>query len=457
MNYKTLKVLSVLSGCLLLGSYSVQAQDKATLDLLVKKGVITQDEADAVAKQAAVVVTPKEAAVKKLQLEGMLQVQYDWLTTKDKNAGDVNPPATNQFQIRRAYLGAIADLGNGWGGEILMDFAAGAQAPAAPMSTTVTGAQQNFEKAVITKKIDDYGTATAGFQKVQWIYQENTSSSQLVTIERSVATRYFDEAWGGSATGRLGFGNRHTGLFWSGVIPGFDGFYYGAAVTNAVQGPLNYGNSAAGVAAYNEFAGWVNFGYGSKYAGLSYKVGINAGYAADANSVSGLPAALGYTQNNSMAGYNPYFTLTYDSFTLAGEFMQVQVQNGRQSGAGAGAVYSKASPYGFNLTPSYKIDSQWEVALMYSYLSTNGRGTTINPVDRNANNVILTAPATSGAFDNVNEFYAGVNYYILGYDLKVSAGYEFDQFTGRQTVVGGTWNGGRANVNGVRTQIQLLF
>jgi hypothetical protein len=451
MNYKTLKVLGVLAGSFLVGSLSVHAQDKATLDLLVKKGVITQAEADDVAKSAAIVVTPKEAAVKKLQLEGMLQVQYDWLTTKDKGPVAISPGATNQFSMRRLYLGAIADLGNGWGGEVLMDFAAGAQAAAAPQAgENPNGNQQNVEKAVITKKLDDFGTATAGFRKVNWDQEEMTSSSAVKTIERSVATRYFDEAYGGNTTGRLGFGNRHVGLYWDGLVPQVDGLFYGVAVTNGIQSFNNFGNAGAGTVNYNEFAFWGNLGYGSTFSGLSYKVGVNVGYAGDVNSspgVAGVP-----TMNNSMWGYNPYATLTYADFTLAAEFLQVQVQNGRVGGAGVAAADSKASPYGFNITPSYKINAQWEIAAKYSYLETNGRGTTINPVDRNANNTFGTT-----GFNRVWEGYLGVNYYIIGTDVKLSAGYEYDQFYERQVAAGGSFNGPRANVQGVRTQLQLLF
>ena len=425
------------------------AQDKATLDLLVKKGFITQAEEDSLAKSAAIVVNPKEAAVKKLQIEGLLHIQYDWLTTQDKGPAAISPPATNQFSVRRAYFGAIADLGNGWTGEALFDFAAGPQTSAAPQAQAT---QNNFEKIIISKKFDDWGTATAGFQKVQWAQEENTPSAQLKTIERSIATNYFDGAWGGSTTGRLGFGNRHTGLFWSGVVPAVDGLYYGAGLTNGIQSTVNFGNSGAGVAAYNEFAGWASLGYSGKWGDFGYKVGVNAGYAGDANSVSGLPGALGFNQNNSIIGYNPYATLTYGDFALAAEFLQARVQNGRQSGAGAAAVYSNASPYGLNITPSYKINSQWEIAAKYSYLSTNGRGTQINPVDRNAQNTFGTV-----SYDNAWSGYLGVNYYIIGYDLKISAGYEYTQFYDRQVAVGGNFNGPRANVNGVRTQIQLLF
>ena len=146
-----------LAAALLFAAAPAHAQDKATLDLLVKKNVITQEEADTVAKSASIPVTPKEAAVKKLTLEGVIQLQYDWLTTKDKTPNAVQPPATSQFYIRRAYLGALADLGNGWSGELLLDFAAGAKPPAAPQGTTDTGTQNYFEKVVINKKFDDYG------------------------------------------------------------------------------------------------------------------------------------------------------------------------------------------------------------------------------------------------------------------------------------------------------------
>jgi hypothetical protein len=452
---------AVFAAALTLAAAPAHAQDKAILDLLVKRGVITQAEADDAAKSEAVVVSPKEAAVKKLQLEGMLQVQYDWLTTQDKSpaAHTIQPPSTNQFSIRRAYLGAIADLGNDWGGEILFDFAAGAQTSAAPQAQST---QNNFEKIIISKKFGDYGSAIFGFQKVNWDQEENTPSSQLKTVERSIATNYFDTPWGGSTTGRLGFGNRHTGVFWNGLIPSVNGFYYGFALTNGIQSTTNFGNSAAGTANYNEFAGWANLGYTGKWGNFGYKFGVNAGYAGDANSVSGLPLALGYNQNNAILGYNPYATFTYDNFALAVEFLQAKVQNGRVSGpTAATSVYSDAAPYGINVTPSYKINSQWEIAAKYSLLATNGRGTTINPVDRNAQNTFIIpgqVPAnTASNFDNAWSAYLGVNYYFIGNDVKLSTGYEFTQFTDRQTITGGSWNGARADVNGFRTQLQVLF
>jgi hypothetical protein len=437
-----------ISVALLIGAaLPVFAQDKATLDLLVKKGVITQADADGVAKATAV-VTPKDATVKKLQLEGLIQLQYDWIATNDKAAGASNPAATNEFFIRRAYLGALADLGNGWGGEVVLDFAATgpSQVSAAPQSQNT---QNLFEKIIITKKIDGWGLATAGFQKVQFDHEENTPNAELKPIERSLVTNYFTGPWGGATTGRLGFGNKHTGLYWSGVLPAVDGLFYGVALTNGIQSTTSFGNSAPGAAAYNEFAGWANLGYGSKVGDVTYKVGLNFGYAGDANSTSG--AAGVAPQNNAIWGYNPYATVTWGDLSFTGEFIQAEVDNGRVNGAG---VTSRAAPYGFNLTPSYKISDQWEVVGRYSYLSTNGRGESISQGIRNAAN-----PLVGGAFDTAWSIYGGINYYLIGNSLKISAGYEFAQYSDR--FGGGTpgqpFTGPRANVSAIRTRIQLLF
>ncbi len=98
------------------------------------------------------------------------------------------------------------------------------------------------------------------------------------------------------------------------------------------------------------------------------------------------------------------------------------------------------------------------MAAKYSYLETNGRGTTINPIDRNAQNTFAIAGQTVQNYNRAWELFAGVNYYIIGYDMKISAGYEFDQFYQRETVAAGApFNGSIANVQGVRVQMQLLF
>ena len=160
-------------------------------------------------------------------------------------------------------------------------------------------------------------------------------------------------------------------------------------------------------------------------------------------------------QSNTIWGYNPYVTLDYGNFELSAEFIQAVVQNGRVSGGTTAAPgpTSTAAPYGFNLTPSYKINDKWEAVARLSYLNTNGRGTSINAVETDAS-------STTGAVSNYDSawaYYVGFNYYIVGNSVKFTAGYEYAQFNHRQTAFGGPFNGPSANVNAVRARLQLLF
>jgi len=424
-----------------------RAQDKATLDLLVKKGLISQADEDDIAKLSAVPVVAKNPDVQKLKLQGMIQFQYDWVTAKDKTPNAPDPASTNQFELRHVYFGAVADLGNGWGGEIQTDFAAtgNTQLSAAPQSQNT---QNLLEKAIITKKVDGYGQATFGFQKTQFSQEENTATSEMLPVERSIATNYFTRPYGGPTIGRLGFGNRLSGVYWDGVIPQLSGFYYGAALTTDIETAGSLGGPAAGAPSYNEFGYWAHAGYQGNINKLKYKAGINFGYAGDANSV---PAAGAIpAQNNSIWGYNPYVNLSYDRFAVTAEFLQAEVQNGR---AGAGGVTSRTAPYGFNIMSSYRINNQWELVTRFSELSTNGRGATISQQE-------WSGPNTAGTvsdYDNVWAAYIGANWYIIGNSVKLSAGYEFAQFSNRQTSTNGPFNGPRADVNAFRMRLQLLF
>jgi len=424
-----------------------RAQDKATLDLLVKKGVISQSEEDSIAKSSAAVVVARDPDVQKLKVQGMVQFQYDWVTTKDKAPNSSDPPATNQFELRHIYLGAQADLGNGWGGEIQTDFAAtgSTQLSAAPQSQNT---QNSIEKAIITKKVDGYGLATFGFQKTQFSQEENTLTSEILPVERSIVTNYFTRPYGGPTIGRLGFGNRLAGIYWDGVVPGWNGFYYGDALTTDIETAASLGGPATGAPSYNEFGYWTHAGYQGKLGDLAYKIGANFGYTGDANST---PAAGPVpAQNNSIWGYNPYFSLSYDRFTLTAEFLQAIVQNGRAS---SGGVTSDAAPYGFVITPSYKINDQWELVTRLSELSTNGRGATISQQEWSGGN---TAGAVSD-YDNALALYLGVNWYIEGNSVKLSAGYEYARFTDRQSVANGPFNGPGADVSAFRMRLQLMF
>jgi phosphate-selective porin len=449
----TAKVAFLAAWALLTAVVPAQGQDKATLDLLVKKGVITQADADGVAKStaaASVYVTPKDSAVKGLKLEGLIQNQFDWLTTADKAAGASNPASTAQFFVRRAYLGAVADLGNGWSGEVLFDFATGAKA-AGGYQAGITP-QPNFEKIIIVKRIDELsGNLTAGYRKVNFTLEEYTPSTAVKPIERSILSNYFDSSFkGNSATtstgSRLGFAARHAGLFWDGSIAD-TGIFYGAAVTNGVQSSTSY-TTAGGL---NRLGAWAYIGYHGTWGDrLVYKTGLNYGYTPSGNSLN--------TQTNSVWAYNPYISVVYDKKAqLDAEFIQGFVANGRGVNA-AGTVTQQATPYGFSLTPSYKITKEWELVGRYSYLFTDGRGVSISDVIPNAADTATAG--TANRYNDAQSFYAGVNWNVYGDSLKVLFGYEWAEFTHRNLAgnqAAASLTGPRAEVSGLRARIQLQF
>ena len=443
---------SLALAALLLPVAPARAQDKATLDLLVKKNIITQDEAAGLAKSSAepgIVAGPKDPNVKSLRIEGLIQSQFDWLSTSDKStaAGAANPPAEEQFLLRRAYLGALIDMGNGWGGEIVFDFATGSKVAGgyqgvAPASITP---QPNFEKIIVTRKLDDWNAvATAGYRKVNFTLEEYTPTTVIKPIERSILSNYFDGGYKGAKNQRIGFAARHDGLFWDGKISD-TGVFYGLAVTNGIQSSTAY----APTGGLNRFGGWAYVGYnGTVGADLSYMTGLNYGYSQDGNSLA--------TQANSVWGYNPYLRVNYGKgLQVDAEFIQAMITNGRGTGP-AGATTQRVAPFGFNITPSYKISDQWELMARYTYLNTNGRGTNISDVVTNAPDVTSAGPL----FDDAQSFYAGLNWNVMGDSVKILMGYEWDEFTHRETgaaITDSNLTGPRANVSGFRVRAQLQF
>lgn len=382
------------------------AQDKATLDLLLSKGIITADDAASVAK-SAVEVKAKDKAVKSVTLTGRIQAQYMGAET---TAGDYSA-SKNQMYLRRLYLGMAADLGAGWKGSIVMNFADDSAA---------------IDSATISKKLSSLdGTLSVGYQKVNFGYEENTSSSKLMTIERSTATRYFNEGGSAGSGKKLGFGAKHMGITWKGDIEAIDGLSYAAAFTNSVQGTSGY---------EQDFAYWASVAYAKKFDNFSFKAGLNFGYTTQSDA-----------GNESMLGINPYIAANIAGFDLWADFLYGSI-DGNDSYA--------TSPFAFNFAVEYKFDiGEWgqiAPAFRFSYLDTDGRG-----VDTSAMKNVESAKdnGTTLYYDNTTSFYVGLNWYIIGNSVKLSAGYEYAMFNDCTNSAGSA----DADVSVLRTQLQLLF
>ena len=65
-------------------------------------------------------VKPKSKKVTELKYSGRIQAQWDGVGSDDTSSKEDR----NHFYFRRLFLGGHAKLGDNWGGDIVMDFAA---------------------------------------------------------------------------------------------------------------------------------------------------------------------------------------------------------------------------------------------------------------------------------------------------------------------------------------------
>jgi len=400
-------------------SAAAHAGDKEVLDLLVKKGVITAEERakaiqeskvkDAAANLNEVFI--KEDAAKRLTLSGRVQVQYEGAQVESTGSTPFTKPAgTNDFILRRVYLGAKADVGDGFSGELVWNFADGSNGG-------------EFDKMVFTAETR-YGKFDLGYQKVQWGQEENTSSSKLPWVERSLVTRYWAESNNGR---RLGFAARHTGIHYSNrEILGEGG-----------QGTLNYGlslvrsdhnaNFSSNISAANDLGVYA-------FASVEWKpIGLTAGLNVAENKHSGQTTDATTLDDDHVRGYNPYLRWVSGDLTVLADFMDTEVKAGATT----------RDPSGYNLTAVLKASEKLEYVIRYSALDTDGRGVRVSDGLRNVN-----GPSTN--FNEMDSLYVGVNYYFIGDNAKIQAGYEAAQF---ETANGATK--GKADV--FRVQVQVLF
>jgi hypothetical protein len=423
---RTTKWLALLGGVILTASVALAQDNKALLDALVKKGILTDDEAKQIAAEvstgqtATPVVTGASKYLQKLTISGRIQTQFDDIDTKVNNSTVPHPAATEHFLLRRIYLGFKADLGNGFSGTVVYDFA-----------------NLSFDTAIIEWKQSDALAIDAGLRKVPFGYEENTSSAVLKAIERSPVTRYFDESNNGR---RLGAGSYHLGLFAggkrdSGVFynlaitnPERDEFSTGDATSNATPGVNNTGNSTD-----NNLAYWGNIGYGGKCSACSFKLGVEGGYLPD----QGGPSNTGQGNGQSLTVYGGFGDVTVGDFNLQAEFL------GSKDQLGASPVHG-AKPSGFWVQPAYMITKEFEGVVRYSFVDTDGRGI-------NLSDGIRSAPS-GGTMNKMEEYYFGGNWYIKGNDVKLQAGYILGK--SMDTVTGGN---ARAKADGFRSQLQLQF
>jgi hypothetical protein len=409
------------------------ADNQALIDLLIKKGVLSDQEAKDITAQIAKdqssqdVETNNDGFLQKLTLSGRFQVQYAGIGTAI-NGNPVNPVSTEHFFLRRIYIGVNAQFGDGFSGVVTYDLA-----------------NSSFDKALLEWKQSPLFVVDLGLTKAPFGYEENQSSGNLLAIERSTITRYIDEPNNGR---RIGAASYRDGLFVSGT---YEGFFYQLAATDPERNEYSGdstntavlvnglgGVGSTGGATTNSFAVYGNVGYGmafgkgTPYNG-SFKVGYEAGFDPDQGGTAAL--GLGHGQNISLSG--GFGDLTVGGFRLVGEYETADVDSGV-------AVNKPANISGWWIQPSYRFTKEWEAVLQYSYINSDGRGVALS-------DVIRSAPS-GGTMNTAAETYIGFNYYIKGNDVKLQTGYIHGE--SNNTVTGAY---AHASTDGIRSQFQIQF
>lgn len=425
MANKSLKWLALLGGVALGGASLAVAQDSgALLDALVRKGVLTDQEAEDVRADLTrdnAAAMPKFAGpagkdTKSIAISGRIQTQY--FSFDNDNIAD-----SSGFIMRRIYLGAKAKVGADWTADFNYNFADG-----------------EVDKAILQWGGDVLGqdaTIDVGFRKVNFGFEETTSSANLKAIERSPATRFFvegDFAAGAPGNDReLGAASRRIGVFAnfnddarSGKTTGL---YYGFALTNPERQGPTLGDRRG--ATNNVPALWLDAGYSYKTDAVKGKFGASVSHIREGAAFDA-PVA-----DATLTGLSLYQDLTVGKFNLAAEFLTADLKDG----AVVGAVVQDANPYGYWIQPSFMVTDKFEVVGRYSFVDGDGRGLRLRDLVRRSDGTLTG--------DELSEYYLGMNYYFVGNSVKLQLGY----IMGEVEIDGGA----SEETKGVRTQMQILF
>ncbi|MDR0536100.1 MAG: OprO/OprP family phosphate-selective porin [Puniceicoccales bacterium] len=404
------------------------------LDTLARKGVITAQEAEDLRAELSAennaslfAQIAKGKVTQSLTFSGRLQVQYNGFSDNV----DGNSPTSHVF-LRRVYFGVDASLPKDFSASLNYDFAA-----------------SSFDKLFISwnPKLGanplSHLSLDVGLRKVNLGLEETTSSGSLESIERSAATRYFAEDFNGR---RLGGASYRIGVFLDGNKSAASGksagFFYGAAITN----PERVGTvTSIGDAVTNTVALWGNLGF-TQMLGKEAKFtgGMGAGIIPGQGGVyKDAAGATKTSENDDLVVESIYGTLTAGKFTLKAEVLVSMSENDTIAYGANKGKKQDTNAWGFWIQPSFRVIDELEVVARYSYLDSDGRGIKLSDGVRNA------PSAKSATAKALHEWYCGLNYYIIGNDVKLQLGY-----AGGKAVAA---TGKDETAHGFRSQFQVNF
>lgn len=414
--------LALLAGTIFSASAVVAQDSGPLLDALIRKGILTNQEAEDL--RADLVrdnnTIPARAigggkSTDRLSVGMRMQIQYASLDTDIKNS-TVGPVATDHAFLRRMYFTLKAGLGGDWGATMTYDFAG-----------------SSYDDAYFDWRPTPDLTFNFGLRKVNVAMEERWSSGDIRGLERSSVTRYFVESNNGR---RLGAASYRIGAFLDGKkdLNQTYGVVYSAAVTNPERNETFTGASATGDATSNRLALWGNVGFTGKLANNgSWIAGVGAGYLPD----QGGSGTTNFGKGFDLTLYSVYANVTAGRFGFMGEYLTAEVERGLNA-------TTDSSPKGFYLQPTFLLTETIELVARYAALDSDHRGVTLS-------DVIRSAPS-GGTMNKSEEWYFGGNYYLRGNDLKFQLGLVSAKT--KETLTGAP---AEAKVIGLRSQMQVQF
>lgn len=481
MSKKLLRIATLLGACTASGLTPAFALDgKVVLDQLVKKGVLSPEEADAIVKkdldaQKASPKAPVPEAKQKdafdVKLGGRVQVQGKYFTRDSHgDSSDSGQTPVSGFELRRFNLDAEAALPHGFSlfGSIEANVGNGGG-----NNASSTGYAIFIDKAGVAYDAEEYGKFTGALQKARYALEEYTSASNLYTIERSAVSNYFANT--------LQLGGRHIGFFWeSRDNAKTGGWQFGAGMANAYQGAFNAATTPQAENYAPAFYGNVSY-VALLNADSKLQFDLNLAYTeaninamnAGVNAAGATPRTVGLPGNTGTnadfdartAGIEFVAKYTAGRFTAIGDFMSAYIVNGRfANGAGftatnAGVRADSAMPFGCTATLAYRVTDEIEPVVQFGYVDTDGRGTpesTFRDLSENGNSVSPGTGLAFSTYDRAETLFVGANWYITPKSLKLTAGFDSAHFEGRAN--NATVATRQAEeVYGGRLQLQALF
>ncbi len=411
---------------------SALGSEQQMLNTLVERGILTEQEACDVKKKTSLIQI-SEKKLQSLTLNARLQYQYSSVSIDDNNISET----IDGFQIRRIYIGAEFIINSDWDALIMGDLLNG------------TSSEHKLTTTYIRRKINTHvftGNIRFGFDAETFSYEDNISSGKLLTIERSIATRYFScdtpevGKYNYSGYGAIKFGADSVGIFASGYLFNHNKIIYGAAITSPESCTITPPDNGRNIPSF-----WGNVRYidNIKISGnlFDIEIGSYVGIAPHGSVVLSEQNKYGY-----IYGINPFAKITDERFTAFINILMATIQYGRPNA-------SQCTPWGMNAVAEYKfsfIIGEIAPVFGFSYLDTDGRGTR---VDEPVKDAISLYDNFRQYYDKAISFSAGLNWYIYGDDLRFQLSYErailWDEICDNEA--------SKAHVDVLRMQLQLMF